>query len=377
MRRRLIVIWPAIILAAMAALAFSQSATDSANGSAPARIAWADCLEQPAAWYRSKEAARIADNLLLYQRASGGWPKNIEMAAELSASEKAGIAGQKSSDDSTIDNNATYTQLAYLARVYSARREARYKESFLRGLDYLLAAQYENGGWPQYYPRLTGYYRRITFNDEAMIGVMRLLRDVAEKKSDYLFVDEARRKRAARAVEKGIECILKCQIVVDGKLTAWCAQHDEVTLEPADARSYEKASLSGSESVGITRFLMSIERPSERVVAAIEGAVAWLREVRIEGLRIVRREDAALPRGYDLVEVEDRDAPPLWARFYEIGTNRPIFCGRDGVIKRRLSEIEHERRTGYNWYVGAPARLLDEEYPRWRSRWLPEPGGIQ
>jgi len=65
-----------------------------------------------------------------------------------------------------------------------------------------------------------------------------------------------------QAVLKGIECILKCQIVVDGKKQAWCAQHDEKNFAPADARTYEKASLSGSESVGIVDFLMQIENPS-------------------------------------------------------------------------------------------------------------------
>jgi PelA/Pel-15E family pectate lyase len=56
--------------------------------------------------------------------------------------------------------------------------------------------------------------------------------------------------------------------------------------------------------------------------------------------------------------VPDATAPPLWARFYEIGTNRPIFSGRDSVVKYQLSEIEYERRTGYRWYVDRPAQLF-------------------
>ena len=83
-----------------------------------------------------------------------------------------------------------------------------------------------------------------------MINVMRLLREIAEKQSDFQFFDDTRRKKAGIAVDKGIECILKCQIVHKGKLLGWCAQHDEKTLEPRDARSYEKASISGSEGAG-------------------------------------------------------------------------------------------------------------------------------
>jgi PelA/Pel-15E family pectate lyase len=332
-------------------------------------VAWKDCLDQKPKWYAGDEAARIADNVLLYQRESGGWPKNIDMAVVLSEQAKAGIAKGKNADDSLIDNGATYTQMAYLARVFNATGQSRFKEGFIRGLDYLLKAQYENGGWPQYYPRLTGYYKRITFNDDAMVSVMELLRKIARKEAAYSFVDEARRARAENAVARGIEVILKTQIVVNGKHTVWCAQHDEVTLAPAPARSYEHVSLSGSESVGLVRFLMSIENPDERIIEAVESAVAWFKESKLSGIKVVEKPDSSFPIGFDRIVVEDAGAGPLWARFYEINTGRPIFSGRDGVIKYSLAEIEHERRTGYGWYTSAPARLLEKDYPAWRAKW--------
>jgi PelA/Pel-15E family pectate lyase len=331
-------------------------------------IAWRDCLEQKPEWYASADAVRVADNVLLYQRETGGWPKNIDMAVVLSEQGKAEIVKQKGADDSLIDNGATYTQMAYLARVFNATKQSRFKESFIKGFDYLLKAQYENGGWPQYYPRLTGYYKRITYNDDAMINVMSLLRNVARKDHAYSFVDEARRVKAEQAVAKGIECILKTQVVVNGKLTVWCAQHDEVTLAPAPARTYEHISLSGSESVGVVRFLMGIERPDARVVEAIESAITWFKQSKLSGIKVVEKRDASFPNGFDRVVVEDANAGPLWARFYEIGTNRPIFSGRDSVIKYSMAEIEHERRTGYGWYTNAPARLLEKDYPAWQAK---------
>src|SRR5215208_7085100 len=238
--------------------------------------------KQAPEWYAGAEALRIADNVLLYQRSSGGWPKNVDMAKVLSDSERASLLRQKKNNDSTIDNGATYTQLSFLAQVYTAQHQERHRESFLKGLDYLLKAQYPNGGWPQFYPNLTGYYKHITFNDDAMIGVMKLLRDVAAAKPVYAFVDDARRTAALRAVEKGIDCILKTQVVVNGKRTVWCAQHDEVTLAPAPARKYEVVSLSGGESVDVVRFLMSIKSPSPAVVEAIEAAVAWFRQSELK-----------------------------------------------------------------------------------------------
>jgi PelA/Pel-15E family pectate lyase len=148
---------------------------------------------------------------------------------------------------------------------------------------------------------------------------------------------------------------------VDGHLTAWCAQHDEKNYEPRPGRAYELVSISGSESVGILRLLISIDDPGPEVVQAVDAAVAWLRSVELHGIRIVERDG-------NRVVVEDDSAPPLWARFYEIGSNRPFFCGRDGVKKYRLDEIEAERRNGYSWYGSWPRSLLESEYPAWKKK---------
>ena len=106
-----------------------------------------------------------------------------------------------------------------------------------------------------------------------------------------------------------------------------------------------------------------------QVIEAIQSAIAWFNQAKLTGIKLVRKPDAAQPKGYDLIVVKDEKADPLWARFYEIGTNRPIFCGRDSIIKFSLAEIEYERRNGYNWYTGAPAKLLAQDYPAWQKRW--------
>lgn len=335
---------------------------------APAAVTWRTILQQPADWYGTAEAARIADDVLLYQTPEGGWPKNREMT-EPPAAEEAQRTVPADETMPTIDNDATHTQLRFLARVISAGRDTEaYRAAFLRGFDYLLAAQYPNGGWPQFYPLRHGYYTHITFNDDAMVGVLRVLQGVAKGRTPFAFVDADRRARAAAAVAKGVDCILRCQVKVDGKLTVWCAQHDEKTFAPAPARKFEPISLSGQESVGIVRFLMSLDDPSPEVVTSIQGAVAWFEQVKITGIRIDHPVAPELPHGHDRVVVADPSAPPVWARFYEIGTNRPIFSGRDSIIHYRLSEIEAERRGGYVWYGYAPAKLLEKDYPAWQKR---------
>jgi len=201
-----------------------------------------------------------------------------------------------------------------------------------------------------------------------MAGVLAVLHDVAGGREPFTFVDAALRPKAAAAVARGVDCILRCQVVEHGVKTVWCAQHDEQTLAPAPARRFEPVSLSGNESVGVVRFLMSLEEPSPEVRAAIEAAVAWFRGAVVRGVRYHRIDAPNLPQGRDMVAEPDPAAPPIWARFYELGTGRPIFIGRDTVIHYALAEIEHERRIGYGWYTDNPAKLLAKDYPAWRMR---------
>jgi PelA/Pel-15E family pectate lyase len=355
---------------------FGAITTSDAQGQKEASvvIAWSHCLNQKPEFYGSDEAVRIADNVLLYQRSTGGWQKNIDMARRLSEEDKAEIRKAKSKKDSTLDNGATITQMRYLARVYNATSLERFSQALLKAIDYLLDAQYLNGGWPQFYPGQghADYSRYITFNDDAMIGAMSVLRDIARKKSEYAFVDENRRNRAEKAVQKGIECILKCQIIVSGERAVWCQQYDQKTLEPRPARIYEKVSNCGSESVDIVRFLMDIDNPEPNIIRAVQSAVAWLDRYKLTGIRVIKEPNELLERGFDTVVVQDATAPPIWARFYQLGTNRPIFCSRDGRIKYSLAEIDYERRTGYAWYGYWPAKLLGEDYPVWQKKWAPQ-----
>lgn len=94
---------------------------------------WSDCLNKTSEWYATDEATRIADNVLLYQRPNGGWPKNIAMAAVLTELEKQDLAKNKNLTDTTIDNGASFTQLVYLARVTTAKSIERHRAAFERG----------------------------------------------------------------------------------------------------------------------------------------------------------------------------------------------------------------------------------------------------
>jgi PelA/Pel-15E family pectate lyase len=335
--------------------------------SAAISVGWDAINKQPSMFYASAEARALASNVLYYQNDDHGWPKNIDMTTR--AMPKAG---------STIDNRATTTQIEFLARVYGATSCRQFGDAATNGVEFLLAAQYDNGGWPQVYPKPSDYHKHITFNDDAMIHVLQVLRAIAAGTAPYGFADAALKATAAKAVSDGIACILGCQILMDGGQRGWCAQHDEVTLQPAQARTYELPSVSGSEGAQIVRFLMTIDPPTPEIRAAVEGAVAWFEAAKIEGIRVEATVDASQPSGEDRVVVQDASAPPLWARFYELGTNRPIFssrcevpeCKADPFYMRRysLAEIENERRVGYSWYGNWPAAALSE-YQVWKSKY--------
>ena len=200
-----------------------------------------------------------------------------------------------------------------------------------------------------------------------MTRVMELLYDVVHS-PQFAFVDAERRAKAKQAFDRGVECIVKLQIVVNGKPTGWAEQYDAVSFQPAKGPSYELPAIAGDETAGIVRLLMQIENPTPEVRRAVQTAVAWLEASKVTGERVDRVPDESLPRGFDVKVIQDPDAPPLWARYYDIETNKPFFCGRDGVKKWSLAEIEAERRSGYAW-LRPFAEGIPQRYAKWVAKY--------
>lgn len=324
-------------------------------------------IEDQAA-YDPTQVREIVDNILLFQRTNGGWPKDYDMLAVLTPEQRDAVAATRDEDDTSFDNSNGHSQVAYLARVLPlVENDAQVREACLRGFDWLLAAQLPGGGFPQWYPRTKGYRGHITFNDGAMIGILNLLQDAATGAEQWRWLDEERRTRAGAAVDRAVECIVKCQIVVDGVRKGWCQQHDAITYAPTSARTFELASVCPQDTTEIVQFLERLESPAPEVLAAIESAKAWLARTALKDTRVVRvpsaREDFMRhTAAFDTVVVREIGAPPIWARHYELETDRPIFAGRDGVKRYALADIERERRTGTAWYGGWPQSVLMKDH---------------
>lgn len=323
--------------------------------------------------YAPDQVAAIADNLLLYQRANGGWPKDLDMIRILSAEEKLAIAAERAKTDTSFDNRNTYTQVEYLARAFVVTGDTHYRDAALAGLEFILGAQYPNGGWPHTYPNRKGYYPRITMLDDVMTGLLTTLVKVADGAEPFPFVAGPMRARCRDAVTRGSDLLLIVQVRVRGERTGWAPQYDEVTLEPCVGRSFELPSIVGRETVEILRYLMTIENPSDLVRQAIDAGAAWLERSKLTGFRLERVPAPTIRYEHhtsrdDIVVIADPKAPALWARFYEIDTNRPFLCNRDGIKVYRLADLHRERRTGANWFGPYATEFLNTEYPAWRER---------
>ena len=318
-------------------------------------------LDQPVEWFATPEGRRITAIVLSYQTPNGGWSKRLDLSKEPRPRGTDFVSEHNAHYEGTFDNDATTTQMRAMARAFKATGNEQAREAFLRGLNYTFIAQYPNGGWPQIYPLETGYHDGITYNDDVMVNIIRLLRDVAAGEAELEFVSAELRREAGARAERGIACILATQIRVEGKLTAWCQQHDALTLRPSAARAFEPAGTCSSESASVVRLLMDLPKPSPQIIAAVEGAVAWFQKTKITGFAWRNTPD----NGRLLVPTPD--AGPLWSRIYEIGSDRPIFGNPDRTIHYDVAEITRERRGGYNWYNGSPDAML-ERYPAWRER---------
>ncbi len=335
------------------------------------KLYWEELLKKDKKWYSSNDAIDIADIILVYQSPHGGWPKNIDYKNPPSFLNKLRLFISKMFKDSrysyhpTIDNRSTYSQMRFLAKVYINTGDERFKHGFLSGFDYLISAQYDNGGWPQYYPLQGGYKNHVTFNDNAIIGVMEILKKVSE--DQYHFIDSARIMQSKNAINKGVELILNTQIISKDKLSGWCSQYN-LQLEPINARAFEPISICARESVAIIKYLMSLKNPNERIRAAIHKAVKWYDDIKINGLQIIESQQFENQQKFDIEIIiipNQYSQNSYWARFYEIDTDYPIFSDRDQRIRYKMSELSRERRINYEWYGQWANKLILEDYPKW------------
>ena len=262
------------------------------------------------------------------QLASGGWdyridfdPKNSKRWHYRRDIEKGDTDNNNRRNRTTLDDNNTQSALYLLMRVDQALnfKDAEIKKTVTYCLDALLKSQYPNGAWPQRfqdfpdpakfpvkkarYPKTwsrtfpdTRYYTHYTFNDNTIADVIDVMLKAYEIYGD---------KRYLNAAKRGGDFMILAQM--PEPQPTWAQQYN-LDMEPAWARKFEPASVTGGESFGIMQALLDlhIETGEQRFLEPIPKALAWAKK-------------SLLPDG-------------RLARFYELTTNKPLYFTLDYVL---------------------------------------------
>ncbi len=301
---------------------------------------------------RYLEAARgAAHSLAVGQLESGGWDYSIDFdPARAARVYRRTDVGKLSAGDaakrfniSTYDDNNTQSAVSFLMAYVdtvkggSDPRDAAIRESLDYALKKMLEAQFPNGAWPQRYdgqpksvkdfPVLKAsipkswlrewpkpdYKHFYTLNDNTLRDTIRVMLDAYHRynKPEYL-----------AAARRAGDFLLAAQL--PEPQPAWAQQYN-AAMEPAWARAFEPPAVTAGESAGACGILMElfVETGDQRYLKPIPQVIAWWKRSEI--------------------------APGRWARYYELGSNKPIYGDRDGKIYYRLDQISEERRNGYGW----------------------------
>jgi len=310
------------------------------------------------AWYGSAEAQGIADTVIAVQKNNGGWMKNDQLHL-LSSADYQRLISEKNGR-SCLDNVATTQEMRFLARVWKATGKDSYRQAFMRGLNMIFVAQKGCGGWSQYLPLSNdnGYQDYITFNDDLMTNVLKLLRDIYGNTGDFADItDAATRTQCKNAFDRGLQCILDCQINDNGTYAAWGAQHDTVApYLPTEGRPHELPSVSGYESANLLSFLMSIDNPSDELKNRITAAVEWLDAHKISNHAV---EDYTNLQGDPDRRIIEQEGTHLWGRFIQIG-------GASGtqIYNKFFNKLKARGKKRSYTYNGVTYTYTEEELAR-------------
>ena len=301
------------------------------------------------------EAAKeTADALLRGQLRSGGWDNKIEFAPaerQKYAYRIDGGPGTKLRNTTTFDDDKSQSVIRFLMQL---DRELEFKnrpihEGVIYALEGVLNSQYSNGAWPQRYSefpkpdehainkaslpeqwsrnfpgrKYSGFY---TLNDNTMSDLIATALDAWEIYDD---------PRYLVAAEKGGDFLLRAQL--PEPQPGWAQQYDP-DMHPAWARKFEPPAITGGESQGVMRTLIllyrctaAISRDADRFLEPLPRAIAYYRRSLLEDGRL--------------------------ARFYELGTNRPLFFTKD----YQLTYLAGDLPTHYAFIVNSTIDRIESE----------------
>ncbi len=287
-------------------------------------------------------AIAVADALIFGQMECGGWRYVVDFLGEDKYRYRHEENGDPDDDNRvTFDDDVTQSAIRMLMAVDAILDRDPYTDATMYALDFMIESQFPNGAWPQVYP-LSGNYPNTysdfyTFNDAVINDCIDLMLEAYRAYGD---------ERYLRSAERGGSFIIISQI--EEPQAGWAQQYTW-DLEPAWARSFEPPAVCSAVTGRNIETLLELYlfTGNETYLDPIPAAVDWLNNSTIgENMR---------------------------ARFYELGTNRPIYGDRDGEIHYTLEEISEERQTGYGWqgsYGSSAIRMYERVMEKGREEYL-------
>eukprot|EP00913_Durusdinium_trenchii_P005632 g5250.t1 len=302
--------------------------------------------------YLLDAARQTAHALVKGQLMSGGWDYRIEVSPAARRRYAYRVDGNKRGrrNTTTFDDNTTQAALQFLMRFdrVTKFRDKPTHDAVQYGLAALLKAQYPNGAWPQRYDTFPDskkfpvkkasypeswsrkypkrrYLNYYTFNDNAIADVIDTL---------FLAAEIYRDARYRNAAEKAGDFIILAQM--PEPQPAWAQQYD-ADMHPAWARKFEPPSVTGGESQGVMRTLLSLYRRTgkKKYLEPLPRALAYLKKSQLPGGRL--------------------------ARFYELNTNKPLYFVKDTYV---LTYDDSNMPTHYGFKVGSKLSRIERDYKR-------------
>ncbi len=279
-------------------------------------------------------AVQCAHALAWGQLESGGWTYNTDFSP--AGEQRYFYRHNRDSDDpklkagrnvSTFDDNTSQAPIRLLMAVDEALEgtDVEVHEAAMAGLDWVLEAQYDHGGFPQRYPLSDyGYGNCSTFNDGNIYHIMYLLMAAWEQYEDERYQD---------ALLKLGDFLVNSQLPEPQPI--WAQQYDS-EMRPAWARRFEPASVTGGESNGVMRALteMAVFTGDTKFLEPLPAALAWYQRSQLENGK--------------------------WARFYELKTNRPLYFTSDGRTTYRVTYDDSDNPDHYSFNSSSYPTKVEE-----------------
>lgn len=261
--------------------------------------------------YYLQVAEKAADALIFGQTKEGGWhyvvdfeTKGLQDYYKNQASKfKWGMEEQRFyKGNATLDDGNSQSATRFILRLYLVSKNEKYKAPLLKALNFFLKAQYPNGAFPQRFPLkydfihdgfpdYTSYY---TLNDGATVTAIQVLVDAYENLGDKKYLDSAK---------KAVDFLIAVQGPEDQG--CWAEQYHPDTMQPVKARTHEPAGF--------------VIRESEQVVETLEMFY------KMTGDRRYLRPIPLCLNWFDRLNKEAIEFKRPIARYYELGTNLPIY----------------------------------------------------